>query len=257
MTKLSKTDIEIILDLYKKGESFTDISKRFNVSRNTITRKIKKAGIYQLKKENDCELCGKTFYPTSYGSQIQKYCSDSCRNKAHQIKNKVIKYSNCRCCDKKFEVITKRTFCSNECADRYKELEKRKRMRLKKCRYCDRWHYKQNTLYCSEKCQSKRNRLMNELSKSTRLKRARSNGQFDADIDIYRLIERDGEQCYLCGDIVLFDVHYNNPKYPTIEHVMPISKGGTHSWDNVKVACRDCNTRKSTKSVEDFMKGGG
>ncbi|RQM94427.1 hypothetical protein COR53_07845 [Staphylococcus pettenkoferi] len=84
---------------------------------------------------------------------------------------------------------------------------------------------------------------------------ARKNGQFDADIDIYKLIERDGGRCYLCGDDVLFSYNFNHPKYPTIEHVVPISKGGTHSWDNVMVACRDCNTRKKTKSLEDFLKG--
>ena len=29
-----------------------------------------------------------------------------------------------------------------------------------------------------------------------------------------------------------------------IEHVMPISKGGTHDWDNLAVVCQPCNRRK-------------
>ncbi|KTW22503.1 hypothetical protein NS341_07555 [Staphylococcus xylosus] len=72
-------------------------------------------------------------------------------------------------------------------------------------------------------------------------------------MDIYKLIERDGKQCYLCGDAVSFDCHYNSPKYPTIEHVLAIANGGTHSWENVKVACRDCNTRKGTKTLKEVM----
>ena len=33
--------------------------------------------------------------------------------------------------------------------------------------------------------------------------------------------------------------------YPSIDHVIPVSKGGTHTWDNVKLAHRHCNTMKS------------
>ena len=33
----------------------------------------------------------------------------------------------------------------------------------------------------------------------------------------------------------------------TIDHVVPLSKGGEHSWENVVLACRSCNSRKGTK----------
>ncbi|MDT2396282.1 HNH endonuclease [Enterococcus avium] len=29
-----------------------------------------------------------------------------------------------------------------------------------------------------------------------------------------------------------------------MDHVIPISKGGTHSWDNVRLAHRHCNAIK-------------
>lgn len=38
----------------------------------------------------------------------------------------------------------------------------------------------------------------------------------------------------------IFD-HSDGPDYPTIDHVIPLSKGGSHTWDNVKVACGECN----------------
>ena len=41
IAKLSQYDIEIILDLYKNGETFTNIAKKFNVSRSSVTRRIK------------------------------------------------------------------------------------------------------------------------------------------------------------------------------------------------------------------------
>lgn len=33
----------------------------------------------------------------------------------------------------------------------------------------------------------------------------------------------------------------------TIDHVVPRSKGGRHTWDNVVAACRQCNSRKDDK----------
>ena len=33
--------------------------------------------------------------------------------------------------------------------------------------------------------------------------------------------------------------------YPTIDHVVPLSKGGLHAWSNVRLACKDCNSKKS------------
>jgi 5-methylcytosine-specific restriction endonuclease McrA len=35
----------------------------------------------------------------------------------------------------------------------------------------------------------------------------------------------------------------------TIDHVIPRSRGGHHSWDNVVSACKACNHRKGGKSI--------
>ena len=35
--------------------------------------------------------------------------------------------------------------------------------------------------------------------------------------------------------------------YPSIDHIIPISKGGTHQWNNVQLAHRKCNRMKSNK----------
>ena len=297
IAKLSQSDIEIILDLYKNGETFTNIAKKFNVSRSSVTRRIKQAGVYRLDSSKTCVNCGSVFYPSNYASQIQRFCSDNCRqhnfwkDKERPKKPKTI--ANCRYCgnlyekngrssycsvsckEKQYEKDKNRgrkirfykvdceycktkelskvekRYCSDRCADKHYEIKRRNRKRkLKKCKICNSWHSKRG-VYCSIKCGKKAHKHRS----SERMILARKNGQFDADIDIYKLIERDGGCCYLCGDDVLFSYNFNHPKYPTIEHVVPISKGGTHSWDNVMVACRDCNTRKKTKSLDDFLKG--
>ena len=59
-----------------------------------------------------------------------------------------------------------------------------------------------------------------------------------------RLYKRARGKCALCGRII--------PKTEaTIDHVIPLSKGGT--WDrwNLQLACRSCNGEKGDKYGED------
>lgn len=47
------------------------------------------------------------------------------------------------------------------------------------------------------------------------------------------VLTRDGHACQYCGAAA-----------ETVDHVVPRSRGGTHSWDNVVAACRRCNGGK-------------
>lgn len=49
---------------------------------------------------------------------------------------------------------------------------------------------------------------------------------------------RDRGKCQYCAE----PVHKHEM---TLDHILPTSKGGKHSWDNVCLACRSCNSRKS------------
>ena len=37
-------------------------------------------------------------------------------------------------------------------------------------------------------------------------------------------------------------------KYPTVDHIVPLSKGGTHTWNNVQLAHMACNSGKCDKT---------
>jgi 5-methylcytosine-specific restriction endonuclease McrA len=50
------------------------------------------------------------------------------------------------------------------------------------------------------------------------------------------VLRRDGRRCGYCGK-----------RADTIDHVVPRSRGGTHTWDNCVAACRLCNSRKADK----------
>lgn len=72
----------------------------------------------------------------------------------------------------------------------------------------------------------------------------------DWSITIDKLIDRDGMACYICGKRTTFsDKRWGKwgPDYPSIDHVIPLSRGGNHSWENVRLCCGMCNAEKGTR----------
>lgn len=63
-------------------------------------------------------------------------------------------------------------------------------------------------------------------------------------------LSRSIDKCYWCGKRLAMATW-------TIDHVVPISKGGTHTCGNIVKACAMCNGSKSGKSLSEWcMKGG-
>jgi len=54
---------------------------------------------------------------------------------------------------------------------------------------------------------------------------------------------------YICNHKVIKSKDTNHDLYPSIEHVIPIAKGGKHTWDNVKLAHRKCNMEKGIELI--------
>ncbi len=56
--------------------------------------------------------------------------------------------------------------------------------------------------------------------------------------------------CGICGKPVDFSLKYPHPLSPTIDHIIPIAKGGHPSdIDNLQLAHRCCNRQKSDKLI--------
>lgn len=55
------------------------------------------------------------------------------------------------------------------------------------------------------------------------------------------LRERDGENCWRCGNKMRFGGIPNVGKAATVEHLQPLSKGGTWAMDNLALCHVGCN----------------
>lgn len=204
------------------------INKFINLIENEINKRREhiKPEVEALKKiaanhryYNKCDRCGKHYFTNRSNSIHCDKCIDQIElEKTNRISNWKGKYIKCKECGKRFEMRSSRSkFCSTKCRDknyyRTKDLKRRKRLQ--------------------------------------------ENGKVNYRISKEKLIEKEGDNCKICGKPVNFDDCYYNedghfiagPKYPSIDHIIPVAKGGTHTWDNVQLAHRYCNSTKRDESV--------
>ena len=113
-----------------------------------------------------------------------------------------------------------------------------------RCRRCgDNWVHRDargDAAYCSSRCanadvKDARRLLVPDLSRPRR----------------YAVFERDEWRCQLCGDMTrkdqarLLGGKDYLPNAPTIDHIVPVSKGGTNDEANLQTAHWSCNSAKS------------
>lgn len=109
--------------------------------------------------------------------------------------------------------------------------------------------------YCSHKC------CLKYFNKRRKSPRVRKNLIAKGDtIPLGDLIERDHGICQICHEETdMDDFYYDSDgrfhigsRYPTIDHIKPVSKGGKHTWDNVQLAHLSCNGGKCDRLMEEI-----
>lgn len=112
-------------------------------------------------------------------------------------------------------------------------------------------------IYCSARC---REAMAEDIrkrrpKKDERLKRCQHR---QWNISVKRLYERDAGVCWICGKKTDLNDHTSDNSgtiicgdmYPSIDHIVPVSKGGNHTWDNVRLAHRICNSLRGAPDGE-------
>jgi 5-methylcytosine-specific restriction endonuclease McrA len=184
--------------------------------------------------ELKCKVCNKTFLVYPCEAKVgRKHCSKECHNKSM----KTGKYIFCSNCGKKRWASNgeikewNNHFCSNKCKFEYQKGKKRPDV-------SEAIRGKNNPSWKGGGGQERR--TWNEIKRRIRKK---GNGGSHTLSEWQDVKKKYNYTCLCCGK--------QEPEITlTVDHVIPVSKGGTNNIDNIQPLCRSCNPRKSNKIID-------
>lgn len=160
--------------------------------------------------EKKCAMCGKKFSPER--TSAQKYCSNKCMRCANQ--DRLDQECKIEGCDRP---VRARGMCS---------MHWRRWARATGREKNPEWDERRRRNY------------------ERRRARKKSNGVVD-DFTNLEVFERDNWFCGICGLKVDGTLAWPDPMSASLDHIVPLSRGGSHTLDNVQCAHLVCNTRKN------------
>ena len=238
--------------------SVNKISKLLNITHDWIV-KVKTERNLKQKIIKVCSECHKEFICMN---QVQKYCSDACRDTASKRRWR-LKYKSLneriqrqhlehRILGLLHQGYKQKDICNKlHCNSSIIKTtwEKYNKNRVIKCSWCGKMFTPKNVRQtrCSNECSRKFARKNNRYKRRAKLKEGK--------VTLNYIYERDNGICYLCGrrtsykDCKINDKGYFivGKTYPSIDHVVPLSKGGANFNDNCRLACHRCNSLKGNK----------
>lgn len=195
-----------------------------------------------------CANCGVPF--TSRTSRT--YCGDGCRSVAALTRWRPASprsapeptHRRCGFCDLPSGT---RKWCSERCFNLANgRAQLAIEVRTGHCRRCGNCYCVPKTVapgFCSAACS--RRQLRKRLKAHRRARTGRSQ-----DFTLREIAERDGWCCHLCGGKVPDRQYAARDDDPTLDHLVPVSKGGPHARDNVALAHNRCNWERGDTDLE-------
>jgi len=209
----------------------------------------------------NCAICQVSIEPHYRGGE-KLYCSLPCRRQARNAKMKLERSEEKKClrCSTNFQKSSKtRNYCSETCrqitnkeraasasAAFYKELYP-DGIKRKPCGWCGetlevpakktlasrKYHET-----CSLEAQRARYRIKT-VKRQSKTKPSR----LAAD----QVLREYGDKCHICSEPIDLELARTSRMGLTVDHVIPLSKGGTDELANLRPAHWICNNRKSDK----------
>lgn len=68
-------------------------------------------------------------------------------------------------------------------------------------------------------------------------------------VSVAKLVERDGLECHLCGELIDLMVPTFRHEGVSIDHLVPVKDGGETSMANCRLAHRLCNMRRGSRPL--------
>lgn len=202
-----------------------------------------------------CDQCGQTIS----GRPDRRFCGLRCKSQWHAARKPSMAVTGPRPCQfcgwTFFATNAGHRFCSQQCAQAQKGLQDGRRVSCGRftvilwsdCADCGRtWP---STFAQASRCPScsvSHRRAVKRMRNAFRRGAPSISGQVVTDSEIF---ERDGWRCQLCGDPVLPFIKGLHPRQASIDHIVPVSKGGEHVAANLQLAHLGCNSAKRDRMV--------
>ena len=186
-----------------------------------------------------CRKCGCVFNVTAQAN-VKFRCPECHRRSEQEAKQR-------RDAIRKADAESRKKSWEDRCA---KEMEKDKI-----CHSCGAvYHSKaESSKYCSRRCKS-RCKSKTKESASHRRRARRYGVEYQSGITLRKLYMKHDGVCAICGGKCDYgDRRWGHvgPSYPSIDHIVALANGGSHTWENVQLACCMCNSVKSDRDMEE------
>lgn len=267
-----RANANTIKQLRNEGVTHKDIAIRYGVTIDVVKTFCKDNNIKTREQKNTEEEAakrihlktgGRFIYVSGYTnkeSNVNVKCRDCGEVFTRTYHHLTTRENGCPCCvarerkhnkdQQKKEQEKKQLLKVQLKIEREKEKEKKRLSQIHPCYVCG--EITSRPKYCCDKCA---NKAANKARETRRRNLIKIN-MVDKDITVEGLFNRDLGVCYLCGrkcnyeDYTVRDGAFiAGDWYPSIDHVVPLAKGGEHSWANVRLAHHRCNWEKRDKII--------
>lgn len=211
-----------------------------------------------------CVGCGTEFPTGPATNNPRRWCSESCRVKSYYASNPATKTRhNQQAVKRQRELraeknplqpcltcgVPKHRNGKRHCS-RNAECRRAGRADRAKCSSCD--QPAQGRGMCSTHYQEWWREQNPEMQKVRNLRgravrKAVVAAAFVESVSPLRVYEMDGWRCHLCGKKISKRFRGTHPLAPSVDHVIPLSKGGLHVYENCRAAHFGCNSAKCNR----------
>lgn len=155
---------------------------------------------------------------------------------------------------KRGEIVDGKKICSTCAVDLpIDRFSRRGDLRQSKCKECE-YAYRSARYYADHEKQKSIGRdgskkYAANRRDAARRRRALTKGATVEHVESVAIFERDGWLCGICSSLIPKDAKWPSPLSASIDHIIPLSLGGEHSYKNIQSSHLVCNMRKGAKAA--------
>lgn len=199
-----------------------------------------------------CLICSSQIKYKNVGPK-PKYCSKKCRYEMDNLRSKqsYMKPKQCLFCESIFDWQAYVKYCSSKCKNMAQYKRNKNKKTYSHCAICKKQavgSYGWKRKYCSKECRiqgiyegkppvSERSR---KAQRNMRERKAPGLNVYE--IRLLRIKwQSEGKVCFYCSG-----------QFDTIDHIIPLMRGGDNMEKNLAPCCRSCNSSKGSKLLSEW-----